>query len=94
MEIRDIWLTQSKLNRAGQIPGMIKTLEDDWLPAITLGRLEDGSIQVEDGHHRLTAIWLSGRQKLEPWEYILIESDRWRPRRGKIEILEQWLSLV
>lgn len=85
MEIREIWLCQRKLNRAGQIPGMIETLESGWLPAITLGRLEDGSIQVEDGHHRLTAIWLSGRTHLEPWEYILIELDRWRPRCGKIE---------
>jgi len=49
--------------------------------------LADGSIQVDDGHHRLTAIWLSGRTELEEDEYLLIEKEQWRPRFGQISDL-------
>lgn len=87
MDIEKIWVSQRKLRRAGQIPAMIKSLEIEHLPAIMLERFEDESVQLRDGHHRLAAIWLSGRRKLEDWEYIIVESDQWRPRFGKVEDL-------
>ena len=85
MQITDIWMSQRKLRRIHQIPAMMELLEEGGcLPRITLSRSEDGSIQVEDGHHRLTAIWLTRRQKLHKQEYLLLEKNQWKPRFGKI----------
>ncbi len=85
MQITDIWMSQRKLRRIHQIPAMMELLEEGGcLPKIILSRSEDGSIQVEDGHHRLTAIWLTGRQKLYKHEYLLLEKNQWKPRFGKI----------
>lgn len=84
MEIMKIWVTQKSLRRAEQIPAMIKTLEDGYLPKIILNLVEDNSIMVQDGHHRLAAYWLSGRTHLEKHEYLLIEQNQWRPKRGRI----------
>jgi len=87
MDITKIWLSQRNLRRAGQIPAMIETLcEGGVLPPITLARCEDGEIQVEDGHHRLTAIWLSGRTALNYDEYFVIEKEQWKPRVGRLTI--------
>ena len=81
--ISDIWLSHRKLRNPAQLCGMIENLEA--LPPIILARCEDGELQLEDGHHRLTAYWLSGRDHLYPYEYVLLEKDQWRPRKGKID---------
>lgn len=86
MDITRIWVSQKNLRRAGQIPAMVEALlagED--LPRITLIRCEDGEVQVQDGHHRLAAIWFSGRTNLERHEYLLLEQDQFRVRCGKLE---------
>lgn len=88
--IADIWVCQRTLKRADQIPYMIKSLEDgENLPPIQLGRMEDGSIQVEDGHHRLMAYWLSSRKILDKTEYLIVESEWVRPRFGQMG--DQWI---
>ena len=93
MDITKIWLSQRNLRRAGQIPAMVRTLcNDGVLPPITLARCEDGEIQVDDGHHRLIAIWLSGKNDLDLHDYVMIEKDRWKPRCGKISDLMQILE--
>ena len=85
MQIMKIYVSQRKLRDAGQIPAMIETLETGGvLPRVLLSHSQDGSIQIEDGHHRLVAIWLSGRRELKQHEYLLLEKDQWRPRFGKI----------
>lgn len=85
MDITKIWLSQRDLKRAGQIPAMIETLHNGGLlPPIVLAKCEDGEVQLDDGHHRLTAIWMSGRTVLETHEYILVEKDQWKPRFGKM----------
>lgn len=84
MQIDRIWISQRNLKRAGQIPAMIETLKTGYLPPITLSEGEDGEVQLDDGHHRLTAIYLSGRTHLEAEEYILIQREPNRPRKGKI----------
>ncbi len=85
MQISEIYVSQRKLRCVTQLAAMVETLNDGGgLPQITLSRSEDGSIQVEDGHHRLTAIWLSGRRELRDYEYLLLEKERWRPRFGRI----------
>jgi hypothetical protein len=88
MDIAKIWVSQRNLQRFEQIQGMIDSLvAGEFLPPITLARCEDGQIQVEDGHHRLVAYWLAGRQRLEKHEYMLLEKDQWKPRCGRIEDL-------
>lgn len=90
MDIMKIWVSQRKLRCVTQISEMIKTLHDGGcLPPITLSRCEDGEVQLKDGHHRLTAFWLSGRKRLECHEYLLIETDSYRPRFGKMPDLLQ-----
>lgn len=90
MDITKIWMSQRNLRRAGQIPAMVKTLcEGGVLPPITLAHCEDGEIQVEDGHHRLMAIWFSGRKILDNHEYFVVEKDQWKPRTGRCFDLEK-----
>ena len=89
MDITKIWMSQNNLRRAKQIPAMIETIRSGGiLPPIVLMRCEDGEIQVEDGHHRLTAIWISGKTELDYNDYFMVEKDQWKPRRGRIDILE------
>lgn len=86
MNIASIWVSQRNLRRADQIPAMIETLKAGGdLPRITLIQCEDGEVQVQDGHHRLAAIWLNGRTHLERHEYILLQQDQFRVRCGKLE---------
>ena len=88
MQIAEIFVSQRKLGCVAQLPAMVNTLEvGGCLPRITLSRSRDGSVQVDDGHHRLTAIWLSGRTELEEDEYLLLEKEQWRPRFGRIQDL-------
>jgi hypothetical protein len=92
MEITSIWMSQRNLRRAGQLPAMIKTLcEGGILPPITLARCEDGEIQLDDGHHRLAAIWLSGRTELYEHEYFEVQKEQWKPRTGRVTDLLQIL---
>ena len=88
MQIADIFMSQRKLRLAGQLPIMRETLAaGGCLPRITLGRGPDGQVQVEDGHHRLVAIWMTGRRELRKDEYLLLEKETMRPRFGTIRDL-------
>jgi len=85
MQIAEIFVSQRKLRHEDFRDLQVNTLEaGGCLPRITLGHSRDGSIQVDDGHHRLTAIWLSGRTELEEDEYLLLEKEQWRPRFGRV----------
>ncbi len=85
MQISEIAMSQRKLRAVEQLAGMIRTLnEGGSFPRITLLRDEAGVIQVGDGHHRLSAIWLSGRKVLREDEYLLVEAESYRPRFGRI----------
>ena len=95
MDIMDIWMSQTNLRRSKQIQGMIETIRNGGLLSpITLARCEDGEIQVEDGHHRLMAIYLSGRSELFSDEFVLIEKDQWKNRFGKVDNLRRCRSMV
>ena len=50
----------------------------------TTGIVEERGMGANGGefHHRLTAVWLSGRGWLESGEYLLLEKDAWRPWFG------------
>jgi len=84
MHIQNIWMSQKSLRRKEQIPEMIRVIEEGGnLPPIIIAECEDGEFQLEDGHHRLTAYWLSGRTNLERGEFVLVQKDQWRTRHGK-----------
>ena len=76
MSIAELHTTQRKLNRACDIPSLIAILDEKGIiEPIRLSQFEDGSIQIEDGHHRCAAIWLSGRRELRKGEYILCQKE-------------------
>ena len=88
MQIAEIYVSQRKLRRACQLPAMREAIEAGcWLPRITLSRGHDGRVKVEDGHHRLAAIWLTGRRELRKDEYLLVEKEASRPRFGTVRDL-------
>jgi hypothetical protein len=88
MQIENIWVSQRKLRNVAQVVSMqIAISRGLWLPPITIARCEDGSYQVEDGHHRLVAHWLCGQGVLQPPHFIFLEKDRWKPRFGRIHDL-------
>ena len=98
MQISTLYTTQRTLKRAHQIPEMLKNVET--LPLICLSRHPDGLIQIENGHHSVVAIFLSGRTYLKREEYVLIEEPK-KPRErcglltGLIEaVLVNWAETI
>ena len=94
MLIKDIWVSQTTLNRAAQITEIVQMIKDGRdFPRITLMEDEDGEVIVKDGHHRLAAVRLAGYSKLLKSMYILILADHSRPKFGNIDWLIEncWL---
>lgn len=72
-----IWLTQRHLD----IRRLVAAIShNDYTEKIELRRCEDGQIELVNGHHRLMAMWAKGRRELNPWEYVMVESDKSVPR--------------
>ena len=85
MNILEIYSTQKSLKRREQIPGIVKSiLAGKYVEPILLSTCEDGNIQVENGHHRLSAYILSGRKTLDREEYILLDGETGRRRICKL----------
>ena len=67
---------------------MIETIKtENCLPRIDIWVDEFGRFQVNDGHHRLVAYWLSGRRELRKSEYLIIETEATRARFGRVSDL-------
>lgn len=96
MQIESIWVSQRQLRNVAQVVSMqIALSRGHRLPPVTIACCEDDSYQLEDGHHRLVAYWLSGQQMLEPHQYFLVQKDRWKPRFGQIDkLLDRVLDAV
>ena len=87
-QIEELFVSQRKLRNVDQLAQMINSIEnDECLPRIEILIDEFGNSQVNDGHHRLVAYWLSGRRILHDGEYLLIDSDRARARFGHVSDL-------
>lgn len=86
MHLASLYVSQRRLRNPAQVPALIEAvLNGDPIPPIALSEDDDGSIQVEDGHHRVTAFWLAGRQNLHPQDYLLLAiSECPRPRFGTV----------
>ncbi len=88
MQIENIWVSQRQLRNVAQVVSMQIALSRGYrLPPVTIACCEDGSFQLEDGHHRLVAYWLSGQAVLQSHQYFLVQKDQWKPRFGQIEKL-------
>jgi hypothetical protein len=93
MDINKLFVSQRKLRQPGQVPELVQAIQEgDYVPPIRLSEAEDGTVQVDDGHHRIVAYWLSGRAKLERHEYTLIFAGRARPRFGHVADLARRAS--
>lgn len=96
MQIENIWVSQRQLRNVAQVVSMqIALSRGDLLPPVTIACCEDGSYQLEDGHHRLVAYWLSGQSVLQSHQYFEVQKDQWKPRFGQIEnLLDRVLQVV
>ena len=55
------------------------------MPPVRLAEFEDGSIHIEDGHHRCLSYWLSGKLELDSHQYLLVyKEEQDRVRFGKL----------
>lgn len=80
-----MFVSQRKLRAPEQVHALVRSvLCGEPIPPILLSEDDDGSVQVEDGHHRATAYWLAGRCELRSEEYVLFPRERTRPRFGRI----------
>ena len=94
MEITRLFVSQRKLRQPEQIPALVQAIwNGDYINPIQLSEDEEGTIQVDDGHHRIVAYWLSGRTDLERHEYTLIFSDKPRARFGRVSDLLRRMNL-
>jgi hypothetical protein len=85
MDITKLFVSQRKLRHPGQIPALVEAIRNGaYISPIRLSEAEDGTVRVDDGHHRIVAYWLAGRRELERHEYTLILTDRPRPRFGRV----------
>jgi hypothetical protein len=76
MDIAMLFVSQRKLRLPGQVPALVRAVRDgEPIPPVRLAEAEDGTVQVDDGHHRAVACWLAGRSKLERHEYVLVQAD-------------------
>ena len=96
MLIKDIYSTQRNLRRKEQIQGLVEEIkENGYVKPILLFKADDGRVSVEDGHHRLTAYYISGKEVLDGNEYVLIEGEQSRkPLRFKMSVLMKQYGFV
>jgi len=84
MQLSTLYVSQRRLRNPDQIPALVEAIQNGWpVSPVRLSEDDDGSIQVEDGHHRITAFWIAGKHELTPQDYLLLSiADRPRPRFG------------
>lgn len=83
IKISRLWFTQKVLKRKDSIPHLMKIKD---LDPVKLQYCElDDEIEIINGHHRVTAIYLSGKSVLRPHQYILSYSTTPKRRFGHVE---------
>jgi len=88
MDLTTLFVSQRQLRNPAQVRDLVAAvLNQDPIPPILVSEDDDGSLQVEDGHHRLVAYRLAGRTTLARAEYVLIVRTRRRPRFGGVDAL-------
>jgi len=88
MKIDSILVTQRKLKRKNLLHNLIDAICNfETINPIQLVQLENGTVYCNDGHHRLAAYKMLGREELEPHEYDLLLLDEVKPTFGNIQKL-------
>jgi len=89
MDVLSIHVCQRKLRNPSQLPGMIEAVvSGDYLPPIEIACDNDGTLSLDDGHHRLVAFWMAGVRELRRQDYLLLPKEHYRPRFGSV--LDLW----
>lgn len=85
MDLHQLFVSQRALRAPAQVSAMVAALRDGGcLPLILLSEDDDGTVQIEDGHHRACAYARAGRASLARAEYRLVPRERRRPRFGRL----------
>lgn len=95
MDITQVYVTQRGLRRLEQVSLIVEAIRNgEYITPILLSENEDTTVQIDDGHHRIIAYWLAGRKQLNKNEYILVLTNRLRPRFGKVPDLLMRVTLL
>ncbi|MGV3661615.1 MAG: ParB/Srx family N-terminal domain-containing protein [Prosthecobacter sp.] len=96
MNLNRVFATQKRLRNPAQLPALVEAVGHGApFPPVLLAELEDGTVYIQDGHHRCLAFVLAGRTSLNWGEYVLLPVDHLRPLRGKLmdqEVIERLLD--
>jgi len=86
IKISNIFVTQRNLKRKNRIPSIINSIEkEEYFDPIEVQQLPDNSIEIVNGHHRLTAYYLFGIENLNKTQYnIKCVDESYKHRFGKI----------
>jgi len=88
MNILDVLVTQRKLKRKELLPVLVEAIKNnEYIEPIDILKDSNGRYIIENGHHRATAYVISGRDKLEDYEYNVLYADSERPVFGSIKDL-------
>lgn len=79
INLSNIWFTQKILKRKEIIPDLIKNINN--LPKIKINILPDNSIEIKNGHHRMTALWISGVREMNIYDFDVFYPEIPRLRR-------------
>ena len=85
MNLDRVFVTQWRLRNLAQLPALVEAVGDGaCFPPVLLAEMEDGTVFIQDGHHRCLAFVLAGRTELRWGEYILLPVEHARALRGKL----------
>jgi hypothetical protein len=89
IRIERLLFTQRSLKRYLSLPQLMQLVDDGvpFLEPIELHRNDAGQIVINNGHHRVMAIWLSGRDDLHDNEFILLDMEQCRSPFGDVHRL-------
>jgi hypothetical protein len=88
MNILNILVTQRRLKRLEQVDGIVKSIQNnEYIEPIDILQGVDGTLVCEEGHHRLAAYYLAGKEQLEDFEYNLLYAESYRPHFGSVKDL-------
>lgn len=77
IKMNEIWFTQKVLKRIWQIPDIVKAIEnEDIIEPIKLQICEDDQIEILNGHHRITAMWLAGLKEITNFKIFIANKTR------------------
>ena len=75
MPIASLIVTQKSVRKSDSLTELVKHAKDDGrFTGICIFAFEDGKYYLHDGHHRVAAIYMSGRDFLDVGEYVVIQS--------------------